>query len=183
MDGIEQQPHEQNPKTSTYPWKIEKMFLIPQSSNVIGIECTDEAGHEGILASLEDGQGNIKIMTDSSWKCSSSEQAGWSDAEFILNSNDWKDAKEVAQHGEGPWDTIGSISPEAKWIWAKDHPELDGTSYCRVKIPQGKEVSLIYARVDPKILYSICSVHFYQGRFQFFPSTVFLPKAKKQRGG
>ena len=139
VDGIEKQYAK-----AKLDWRVDKTFKVPQSSQIIGIECADFGGEKGIIASVEDTYGKTIIITDSSWKCSSSEQTGWTKVDFHMNPKLWSDAEEVATHGSPPWGKIGKISDEAKWIWVADQPTRYGKAYCRIRTyDQGEHITHI----------------------------------------
>ena len=152
IDGTEQQSSQRNEAGTKYEWQVEKIFDAPQSAQIIGIECDDEGNKEGILASVEDVQCKMTITTDSTWKCSSRNQSGWTNVHFEIESDLWSNAKELGKHGVDPWGKIGKISDEAKWIWVEDHPEPDGTSYCRIEMMHASKLSEWHKKIEIKLM-------------------------------
>ena len=93
---------------------------------MLGLECKDVGSQRAILADF------VGLVTDASWKCSATYQAGWNVIDF--DDSSWAPAREVAANGASVWRTrlIGQISSEAMWIW---NPDLTTTySYCRYDI-------------------------------------------------
>ena len=126
IDGTEQQPT----SGDNSDWRQEKIFQISDSFRTIAIHCYGSGSVNGILASVEVEGGQVILVTDSAWKCSSVEQQGWTESEFQEDGEVWKPAVEIVKHGMSPWGVIGQISGEAKWIW--DETRSDNiNSYCR----------------------------------------------------
>ena len=124
IDGAEQQPS----SGDNLQWTSEKIFQISDSFKTIAIYCHDQGSVEGILASVEEEGGEVILVTDSSWRCGSEEQQGWTESEFQEGGEVWKTAGEIGKHGMVPWGVIGKISGEAKWIWEETKSP---NSYCR----------------------------------------------------
>ena len=59
---------------------------------------------------------------------------GWEGKEFVDDSENWKSATEIAEHGDSPWGVVEPISIDAKWIWTKEgaSSENDPHVYCRM---------------------------------------------------
>ena len=69
----------------------------------MALAVTNTGGHGGLLASTSTG-----VVTNETWKCSDTEQAGWHLAEF--DDTSWDNAYVVGQHNDGPWGVIIGIS-------------------------------------------------------------------------
>ena len=119
LDGVEQTD------ASLGVFYAESVITPAEMFQVIAFKCRNTGGPSGIVASIEDEAGATIYTTDTSWKCSSTLQDGWSNMDF--NSESWPNAVKIADHGDSPWNTIGGISPDADWIWAPDNP---WTVYC-----------------------------------------------------
>ncbi|XP_063684207.1 uncharacterized protein LOC134818505 [Bolinopsis microptera] len=132
IDGAQQQPS----SGENSDWREEKIFKISDSFKTIAIHCYDRYSEEGILASVEEEGGEEILVTDSTWRCSSVEQEGWTKAGFQEDVDVWKPAEEIGNHGMDPWGVIGKISGEAKWIWDDSETRSDYiNSYCRFTRP------------------------------------------------
>ena len=96
---------------------------------VLAIKGTNVRSGAGILASTSTG-----VVTDASWKCSSSgggavEQTGWHLPGF--DDTAWAQAQVVAPNDGSFWlGVVAEINPAAQWIWTQDVSN-DDTVYCR----------------------------------------------------
>ena len=95
---------------------------------VLAIKGTNVRSGAGILASTSTG-----VVTDASWKCSSSgsgavEQTSWHLAGF--DDAAWSQARVVAPNDASVWPrVVAGINPAAQWIWSQD--ASDDVIYCR----------------------------------------------------
>ncbi|WP_051265932.1 family 78 glycoside hydrolase catalytic domain [Nakamurella lactea] len=100
----------------------------------------------GLLARLVvvTGAGQqLELATDSSWKVTDTEPAGWQQPEF--DDSGWEAAAELASYGQGPWGSGVSIpqpdEPDlvgTSWVWAPGSTANDGavgTRYLRAHLP------------------------------------------------
>ena len=126
VDGVEQS---YDPATLNN-FAVESTFEIPTSFQMIGIRCTDVWGDYGILASVEDTEGNYILVTDQTWRCSKDElNDDWLHNEF--DDSTWEIATEKGHLANS---IPGDISHSAKWIWTKDVTILGGvTANCRIR--------------------------------------------------
>lgn len=75
------------------------------------------------------------MLTNDSWRCSSSAPQGWSEAGF--DDSSWPIAVKHGMNsydgGESfPWSLIDNITVGAWWIWTKDNRKNGSTVYCRL---------------------------------------------------
>ena len=81
-------------------------------------------GAGGFMASTSSG-----LMTDSSWKCSSVTEPGWTLCEF--DDAHWSNAVVVGSNHNPPWYSFNGIHSSAKWISLSVDA---GTAYCRKRL-------------------------------------------------
>ena len=107
------------------------VVMFVSGTKVIGIHCKDVYKNGMILASLSNG-----VVTDSSWKCSSTYQAGWSTASF--DDSSWGNAFEIGTNvATDPWGSVSDISSKAKFIWTLNYKSWTTRNvdvYCRMKV-------------------------------------------------
>ena len=104
---------------------------IPSSTELIAVQCANLGGGYGIIGSVQDAQGEDILATDSSWKCSSTWESGWSLPNFKKGDN-WAAARDLGDghfmlqstHG---WKDVPS--PNKRVIWTASGS--DTTIYCR----------------------------------------------------
>ena len=89
---------------------------------MLAVKAVDGGSDFGILASTSTG-----VVSDTTWKCSSSYQTDWHLASF--DDSAWSPAVIRRTNGDGPWGRFNAINAQAKWIWA--HGVAGGTIYCR----------------------------------------------------
>ena len=101
---------------------------------VLAIKATNGGGPGGILLSTDTG-----VVSDETWKCSATEQAGWYLEEF--DDSGWDNAYVVGNYGDPTWpfpdgtERLDEISTSAKWIWDTGYHGTDAqTTYCRKTI-------------------------------------------------
>jgi len=84
----------------------------------------------GFLASTD---GSNYFNTDTTWKCSANNVAGWSSPSF--DDSSWSPATSVGRNDGlfGIRSIVTSCSPLANWIWTSNcnYPNVDRTVYCR----------------------------------------------------
>ena len=108
---------------------IASTIVIPDGYEVIAIKCENIGGDEGLLASAENYLGELVLLSDSTWKCSTVFEEGWNQKDFRASSDNWENATNI---GTKSWSVSGQISPYARWIWTK---ERANTVYCRTEFP------------------------------------------------
>lgn len=112
-------------------WHKVSTFVVPKNVRVIAVKGVDYGGGYGITASVTDSNGRDVLVTDESWKCSTSADAGWETLSFKEGAN-WKPANIIDnKHLLGDAsasDGLFNMSPKRKVIWAD--PSVD-TVYCR----------------------------------------------------
>ncbi|MBI1870221.1 MAG: fibronectin type III domain-containing protein [Chlamydiae bacterium] len=92
--------------------------------DTIAVDGKDEGGIASVIGEIiwKDTNGNKKsIVTDGTWKLSTNYISGWEQTSY--NDSGWGNASISANLGDSPWGssgTLGSISSQAKWIWASD---------------------------------------------------------------
>ena len=75
-------------------WQATKELMIPTATKVLGIECADFGGNNGILASSADG-----LVTDGSWLCSTNQNLeGWAQPGFVDTGGDFSAASTSASN-------------------------------------------------------------------------------------
>jgi hypothetical protein len=99
------------------------LFRHPDRKNVIAIQGTNtlkiDGLDRGVLLDLSFGDGNAgqTVVTDTSWKLSTTLESEW----FTLGFDDssWLFATEEGTHGIAPYAAVLGTS-SAKWIWSYD---------------------------------------------------------------
>ena len=112
-------------------WNRVSTVVIPKNVRVIAVKCVNIGWGYGLTASATDYNGRDKFVTDESWKCSSSAEAGWLNLDFKEGAN-WKPANIINNKhllGEA-WkdDGLFNMSPNRKVIWGDTS---SSTTYCR----------------------------------------------------
>ena len=109
-------------------WMFAQTVTLTSSPCLLAVAAQDYALDAGILASTSTG-----VVTDTSWKCSAVEEAGWYLPSF--DDSDWSNAKITGTNDvSNQWQrAIAGISAQAKWIWA-DVTSTVGFTYCRKSI-------------------------------------------------
>lgn len=109
-------------------WNTADTFIIPADTEVIAVRgFGTTSGRSGLLASVTHNY----LLTNESWKCSSSASSAWYDITF--NDASWPSATPT-----GVSVGIPRISPAANWIWTANSigpSNLDTPVYCRKKFP------------------------------------------------
>lgn len=108
----------------------------------------------GLLAHLVvvTGSGDqLELFSDSSWKITDSDPAGWQQPDF--DDSGWNGAVELAIYGQGPWGAGVSVPQPndadvagASWVWAPGstaNSGATGTRYLRgqLALPAGTQVT------------------------------------------
>ncbi len=91
----------------TDAWRMSQLVdvksLLVAGTNTIAIEATNtSAGASGAIAKLQLGQSSV--VTDASWKASTSNPAGWTTTAF--DDSGWANAFANASYGAGPWGNV-----------------------------------------------------------------------------
>jgi hypothetical protein len=95
-----------------------------ESGDLIGFNGVDHGGIGAVIGEItwRDAQGNLSsLVTDASWKVSTTEVSGWEFQDF--DDSEWLGATAVAAFGKAPWGTptlLSYISSKAQWIWSSD---------------------------------------------------------------
>jgi hypothetical protein len=117
------------------------LFVYPGRPNLVAVRATNTSSQNGndrgLIGQLTVSSGDTVaalVVTDSSWRVSATEEAGWTDLTF--DDTSWRRASEIANEGDPPWGEVLSTS-SAKWIWSDlvptsttDKPNLE-TAYAR----------------------------------------------------
>ena len=118
-------------------WHRVSTFVIPSTTRVIAATCVDVGGGYGLTASVTDYNGRDVLVTDESWKCSTSTNDGWETLDFEEGAN-WKAASIVDNRhllgAASTEDGLFNMSPKRKVIWA--NPDVR-TSHCRIVLDPG----------------------------------------------
>ena len=126
IDGVEK--HDGN----MAKWNRVSTLVIPKTTRVIAVKCVDEGWGFGLIASATDSNGRDVLVTDESWKCSNTAEAGWETLSFKESAN-WQPANIINnKHLLGDaWDSDGlfNMSPNRKVLWGPD--TSNDYSYCR----------------------------------------------------
>jgi hypothetical protein len=141
VDGAEQQPISGDLDN----WEDEKIYRVSPSFETIAIKCEDKGLIMGIVASVENDDGEVILITNKDWRCTDELNSGWTETEFDERVYVWSAAREVGQHGvvhPESWGVRGSISREAKWIWHRVLKE-NGNAYCRFSRTNSKYYSIL----------------------------------------
>ena len=91
-------------------------ILISEETAVVGIQCQNTGGPNGIWGEVADPSGSVVMVTDKFWKCSNKLQDGWSTAGFIEDDN---------------WQRATLIRTNVIWTSSWN----DKTVYCRKYLP------------------------------------------------
>ena len=105
------------PQAELDAWNIVSSFVVPDGTQVVGIECENTNGPGGLLASFSNG-----LTTGSDWTCSAeSFESGMAPATTY------------AKNGEFPqWPYYPTVSSEAEWIWTANTGDLK--VYCQTTL-------------------------------------------------
>ena len=109
-------------------WRETSTFSMSECTQLLAISCLDLGTIGGTLASADNG-----MVTDSTWRCSDTLEAGWEMPEFVESPGVWQSATDHGTNGVMPWGMVDGIDPAAKWIWTRDNvtPQGEKTTYCR----------------------------------------------------
>ena len=122
FDGVEQtnRMSRDSKKTDT--------FFLPADTKVVAVEGRIASSKPGIIAS------DSVLLTNSSWKCSNvTANNSWVGVKF--DDSSWMAATEIGRNGIAPWNTLGSIKPNASWIWSSNASVVtNATAYCRLVV-------------------------------------------------
>jgi len=112
-------------------WKTTRTSTLRTMIKTLAIQCKNKGGPSGLLASTPDG----RILTNSTWKCSTQYQAGWN--LYGFDDSKWNDAVVVdnnvdpVTHG---WKQRPDIRSDAMWIAAAETIPAGVISYCRLDL-------------------------------------------------
>ena len=126
IDGVEK--HDGNMAI----WHRVSTLVIPKNTRVIAAKCVDIGGGYGLTASVTDSNGRDVLVTDESWKCSNTAEAGWETLNFEEGAN-WKPANIIDNRhllgAAAAEDGLFNMSPNRKVLWGPDTSNRN--SYCR----------------------------------------------------
>ena len=138
FDEVLQYQDNADPNANPYAWSITTELVIPRGTKVLGIECQDQGGSKGILASTTDGQ-----MTDESWSCSSNQNLrGWAEPGFTDTDGDFPTPSDLKLNEDGPGGLRPNISKDVRWIWGNKNSAF---SVCRKKIGS---IIILFGKVE-----------------------------------
>ncbi len=131
-----------------------KPYLTP-GENVVAIKAENEGGSAGLLAELDiatDEGTRVKIVTDTSWKTSTSADAGWQALAFTPNAG-WVTPKSLGKLGVEPWGNIAAGAPSGggkSATPAEALAVLDGFQVELLRSAQAGEGSWVSMAADPQ---------------------------------
>ena len=102
------------------PFNVASNIAVPSTAKVIAIQVTNTAGPGGFKAAFSDNS----IVTDGSWKCSSSLRSGWQNVAF--DDSSWS-----APLTTGTTTGCAGFTSSAKWLWSGNDYNSLITVYCR----------------------------------------------------
>ena len=102
------------------PFNVASTSNVPRTATVIAIQVTNTAGPGGLKAAFSDGS----VVTDSSWKCSSTLTSGWQNIDF--DDSSWS-----VPLATGPTTACVEFPSSAKWLWIGNDYNSLITVYCR----------------------------------------------------
>ena len=106
-------------------WNLLTSHSIPDYVDVIAIRGVNTIGDRGCAVSVQDKDGNVLMVTDSSWKCSQTETPGWQTAEFT-EGDSWINANSTRRFESVP--SMPHLPGKVFFIWSM----ADGkVVYCR----------------------------------------------------
>ena len=121
--------HHRSNKYNQNSRNVQSTIIMPDGYEVIAIKCENIGGEEGLLVSAENYLGELVLLSDSTWKCSTVFEEGWNVKDFQTSSEIWESASDI---GEKSGSVRGQISSYATWIWTKQRAD---TIYCRTEYP------------------------------------------------
>ncbi|ESP05287.1 hypothetical protein LOTGIDRAFT_152117 [Lottia gigantea] len=111
-------------EASSNDWQVASPVSFSDTAHVLAFDCLDEGVIAGIRGSFSNG-----VVTDSSWRCSTSADEGWKEIGF--DDSNWQDATIQTHTNWGANPT--SIPSEAKWIWTAGDT-ADTHVFCRLRL-------------------------------------------------
>ena len=81
-------------------WEETTKLTIPVGTQVVAIECLNNGGAGGFLASIE---GHVDHVTNASWLCSDKEVEGWTMPGFQDTKGAFSSARVLGTNGIAPW--------------------------------------------------------------------------------
>jgi len=109
---IDGERHKISDDPSAKDWMQTKKVTLPAKARVIAVKATDRGLQAGLLASVT----GDSLLSDKTWKVSTTEVDGWTSPDF--DDSQWQPVTEIGPHGMNPWKTRSMISPKATWIWS-----------------------------------------------------------------
>lgn len=112
-------------------WKATQKSTLRTMIKTIAVACKNKGGPAGFLGSTPDG----RILTNSTWKCSTTYEEGWN--KYGFNDSHWAPGIIIdnnispVTHG---WKARPLISQNALWIGAAKELPKNATSYCRLDL-------------------------------------------------
>lgn len=101
---------------------------------MIAVKGSDVGGVAGFIAAFSWSGGGGSAVSDSHWKASTVEQAGWTGLGF--DDSGWANASTYGAYGVSPWRTKIVGFPKdtgAQWIWSANN-DADNTVYLRYRL-------------------------------------------------
>ena len=92
-----------------------RVVKIPRNTRVLSLKVTSVGPNRGLLASVSSTSG-IKLVSDGSWKVSTTLQNNWSAVAF--DDHLWLQARPKAPHGGAPWNVHYDVISRNAWhVW------------------------------------------------------------------
>ena len=102
------------------PFNTPSYLGVPSTAKVIAVQVKNTAGPGGFKAAFSDN----RIVTDGSWKCSSTLKDGWQNVDF--DDSSWS-----APLTSGTTTGCTGFPSSAQWLWAGNDYNSLITIYCR----------------------------------------------------
>ena len=104
-------------------WNQAVITPIPSNARILAVQATNLwAGQGGWKGAFSDNS----VVTDGSWKCSSTFTNGWQNVDF--DDSLWPAAATTGALANGACD---GLSSSAKWLWTDRNYNTAITVYCR----------------------------------------------------
>ena len=120
-------------QVATSPFNTVSTSNVPKTAKVIAVQVTNTAGPGGLKAAFSDNS----VVSDSSWRCSSTLKSGWQNIDF--DDSSWS-----APLTSGSTTACTGFTSSAQWLWSGNDYNSITTIYCRKTL--GK-ISEIYAGI------------------------------------
>ena len=108
---------------SSGPFNVPSSIDVRSTAKVIAIKVINTAGPGGFKAAFSDST----VVTDGSWKCSSTLKSGWQNVDF--DDSSWS-----APLTSGTTTACAGFPSSAKWLWLGNDYNAIITVYCRKKV-------------------------------------------------